>query len=64
MARIQGEFQSQTWQAFSLVAVDGVAVAEVARQLGMSAGAIYVAKSRVLARLKDEVEEMRRQEDE
>ncbi len=64
MERIKGEFQANTWRAFWLTAVDGVAVADVAQQLGMSPGAIYVAKSRVLARLKDEVDQMRRQEDE
>jgi RNA polymerase sigma-70 factor (ECF subfamily) len=43
--------------------VEGQAAAEVAKQVGMSPGAIYVAKSRVLARLKEEVEAMRRQEE-
>ena len=64
MERIKNEFQPNTWRAFQLVAVDGLPVAEVARQVAMSAGAIYVAKSRVLARLKDEVEQLRRQEEE
>ncbi len=63
MERIKSEFQLNTWRAFWLAAVDGVAVADVAKQMGMTAGAIYVAKSRVLARLKEEVEEMRRQEE-
>lgn len=64
MERIKNEFQPNTWRAFQLVAVDGLPVAEVARQIVMSVGAIYVAKSRVLARLKDEVEQLRRQEEE
>jgi RNA polymerase sigma-70 factor (ECF subfamily) len=63
MDRVKSEFQENTWKAFWLTAVDNVPVAEVAKQIGMSAGAIYVAKSRVLARLKDEVEAMRRQEE-
>ena len=63
MERIQGEFQEKTWRAFWLSAVDGLAAAEVAKQVGLSPGAIYVAKSRVLARLKEEVETMRRQEE-
>jgi RNA polymerase sigma-70 factor (ECF subfamily) len=61
--RVKHEFQANTWRAFQLTAVEGVAVADVGKQLGLSPGAIYVAKSRVLARLKDEVEAMRRQED-
>jgi len=63
MDRVKGEFQENTWRAFWLTAVEGVPAADVARQLKMSPGAIYVAKSRVLARLKDEVEAMRQQED-
>jgi len=63
MDRVKSEFQENTWKAFWLTAVDNTPVAEVARQIGMSAGAIYVAKSRVLARLKDEVEAMRRKEE-
>jgi DNA-directed RNA polymerase specialized sigma24 family protein len=46
-----------------LTAVEGIAASEAASQLGISPGAIYVAKSRVLARLKDEVESIRRQEE-
>jgi RNA polymerase sigma factor (sigma-70 family) len=63
MERIRGEFQENTWQAFRLTAIEGVAAAEAAKQVGMSPGAIYVAKSRVLARLKEEVDVLRRQEE-
>ncbi|HEV7226102.1 MAG TPA: sigma-70 family RNA polymerase sigma factor [Pirellulales bacterium] len=63
MDRVKSEFQESTWRAFWLAAVEGLAAAEVAKQVGMSPGAIYVAKSRVLARLKEEVEAMRRQEE-
>lgn len=63
MDRVKHEFQENTWRAFWLTAVEGVAAADVARQVGMSAGAIYVAKSRVLARLKEEVEILRSQEE-
>jgi RNA polymerase sigma factor (sigma-70 family) len=63
MERVKGEFQESTWRAFWLTAVDGVSAAEVAKQVGISPGAIYVAKSRVLARLKQEVETLRLQEE-
>jgi len=63
MERVKNEFQENTWRAFWLTAVDGVAVVDVAKQISLSPGAIYVAKSRVLARLKEEVEMMRRQEE-
>jgi RNA polymerase sigma-70 factor (ECF subfamily) len=63
MERIQREFQEKSWQAFWRTAVEGQSAGDVSKQIGMSAGAIYVAKSRVLARLKEEVEAMQRQED-
>lgn len=63
MERIKSEFQGKTWQAFWLTAVEGIAAPEAAQQVGLSPGAIYVAKSRVLARLKEEVETLRRQEE-
>lgn len=63
MERVKSEFQENTWQAFWQTAVEGIGAAEVSSKLGMSTGAIYVAKSRVLARLKEEVEAMQRQEE-
>jgi len=63
MDRIKAEFQDKTWQAFWLTAVEGQPAADVSRRISLSPGAIYVAKSRVLARLKDGVETLRQQED-
>jgi len=63
MDRVKVEFQESTWRAFWLTAVDGVAAAEAGKQVGISPGAVYVAKSRVLARLKEEVEALERQEE-
>lgn len=63
MERVRSEFQENTWQAFWQTAVEGKAAADVAKTVGISAGAIYVAKSRVLARLKAEVESIRQQEE-
>lgn len=63
MDRVKVEFQESTWRAFWLTAVEGVAAAEAGKQVGISPGAVYVAKSRVLARLKEEVEAIERQEE-
>jgi RNA polymerase sigma factor (sigma-70 family) len=63
MEQIKSEFQDNTWRAFWLTSVEGASAAEVSEQLGLSPGAIYVAKSRVLARLKEAVETIRQQED-
>jgi RNA polymerase sigma-70 factor (ECF subfamily) len=46
-----------TWQAFWGTAVEGRPAKDVAATLGLSVAAVYMAKSRVLARLKDTVRE-------
>ncbi len=53
--RIRRDFDESSWQAFWRVAVDGEKPKEVAEALGMSVGHVYVAKGRVLARLREEV---------
>lgn len=58
MQNIEGEVQPATWQAFWQTAVEGRSARDVGVQLGMSAGAVYVARSRVLARLRDEVQRL------
>ena len=44
-----------TWQAFWRTAVEGRSGKEVADDLGLSVAAVYLAKSRVMARLKEQV---------
>lgn len=63
MERVKDEFQPTTWQAFWQTAVDGKPAAEVGTGLKMSPGAVYVAKSRVLARLREEVRKIMDEED-
>ena len=55
---IRGEFEERTWQAFWLTAVEGREAPAAAAELGMSPVAVRIAKSRVLARLRDEAEEL------
>ncbi len=58
MERVKHEFQPATWQAFLGTAVEGRPAQEVGAALKMTSGAVYVAKSRVLARLRDEVQKL------
>jgi RNA polymerase sigma-70 factor (ECF subfamily) len=55
---IRGEFEDRTWQAFWRTAVEGKAPSEVSEDLAMSQGAVRVAKSRVLRRLREELGEL------
>jgi RNA polymerase sigma-70 factor (ECF subfamily) len=55
-ARIRGEFEDSTWKAFWHTTVEGKKTREVAQSLGLSEGAVYIAKCRVTARLKKEVQ--------
>lgn len=54
--RAREHFRESTWQAFWRTAVEGQDVQEVAKILGLSVGAVYVAKSRVLARIQALIE--------
>jgi RNA polymerase sigma-70 factor (ECF subfamily) len=51
---IQGEFREADWQAFWRTAVDGIDAAQVAQELGLTRNAVYLAKGRVLRRLREE----------
>jgi RNA polymerase sigma-70 factor (ECF subfamily) len=62
METIRAEFQPGTWQAFWLTAVEGIAAKDAAVQLNSTPGAVYVAKSRVLARLREEVQRLQEEE--
>ncbi len=55
---IRGEFTPATWQAFWQTALEGRPPAEVATELGLSVGALYVGRSRVLARLKRRIKQL------
>jgi RNA polymerase sigma-70 factor (ECF subfamily) len=53
---VEEEFEPATLQAFRRLALDGASGAEVAQELGLSVAAVYVAKSRVLQRIRQEAE--------
>jgi RNA polymerase sigma-70 factor (ECF subfamily) len=53
---VEEEFEPATLQAFRRLALDGASGAEVAQELALSVAAVYAAKSRVLARIRQEAE--------
>jgi RNA polymerase sigma-70 factor (ECF subfamily) len=54
MDLVRPGFTEDTWRAFRRVALDGAPARDVAAELGLSVNAVLIAKSRVLARLRQE----------
>jgi RNA polymerase sigma factor (sigma-70 family) len=54
--KVRGEFREPTWQAFWRTAVLTEDVDRVADDLGLSAGAVYIARSRVTSRIREEIQ--------
>ena len=54
-AQVRAHFQESTWQAFWRTAVGGEEPAAVGTDLGMSVGAVYIARSRVSTRIREEI---------
>jgi RNA polymerase sigma-70 factor (ECF subfamily) len=55
--RIRGEFSDAAWQAFWQAGVEGRSPKEVAEALGISLGTVYQYKSRVMVRIRREIEQ-------
>lgn len=55
LGQIRTHFKDRTWRAFWLTVVDGRSPKDAGEELDMSPGAVRVAKSRVLHRLRDEL---------
>ncbi|HVX10738.1 MAG TPA: sigma-70 family RNA polymerase sigma factor [Pirellulales bacterium] len=51
---IRNDVEERTWQAFWLVVVEGQAAGDVATALGISLNSVYLAKGRLLRRLREE----------
>lgn len=56
--QVQGEFERKTWQAFWRSTIDGLTVASVAVELGISPAAVRQNRSRVLRRLRQQLGEL------
>jgi RNA polymerase sigma factor (sigma-70 family) len=56
--QVRGEFEDSTWLAFWLTAVEGKSPKDAAAVLNLTVGAVYIAKSRVIARLRKRIEQL------
>jgi RNA polymerase sigma-70 factor (ECF subfamily) len=56
--QVRKDFQDSTWQAFWQTAVEDRSGKEVAKALGISVAAVYLAKGRVMARLKEQIQQI------
>lgn len=54
--RIRNEYAASSWDAFWKTSVENQSVQQVAEELGSSVGAIYTSRSRIMKRLRDEVQ--------
>lgn len=60
LARCQ--FQESSWQAFRQTALEGKKAKDVARSLSVSVAAVYMAKSRVMAKLKEHIRQLQQED--
>jgi len=56
--KVHCEFEEPSWQAFWRTAVEGQSGQEVADTLGISVGAVYIAKSRILSKIKQRIQQL------
>lgn len=61
-ALVKTQVQPNTWEAFWQTAVEGQQVATVAEKLKLSPGAVYIARSRVLERLRQQIQAWEKQD--
>lgn len=57
-AIVKADFDPETWQAFELTVVRGQSCDEVAATLKKSIGTVYVARGRIMRRLREHVQSM------
>lgn len=55
---LRKEFEPRTWQAFQRTALEGASASDAAAELGLTVNAVFIARSRVLARLRQEATEL------
>lgn len=57
-ALVKSDVNAETWRAFELTVIEGKSCEETAELIGKSIGTVYAARSRIIKRLRLEVERM------
>jgi RNA polymerase sigma-70 factor (ECF subfamily) len=57
-ARVRGQVIAKTWEAFRLTALEGVSGPDAATRLAMSVGSVYMARSNVQKRIREELKRL------
>ncbi len=57
-AVVRTEVNAETWQAFELTTLQGVSCEEAAVAIGKSVGTVYAARSRIIKRLREQIERL------
>ncbi|MCA9036805.1 MAG: sigma-70 family RNA polymerase sigma factor [Planctomycetaceae bacterium] len=56
--QVRHEFLESSWSAFWLTVIEGLSVGEVAQQLGITPGSIYMSRSRIMSRIRKKIQEL------
>jgi RNA polymerase sigma-70 factor (ECF subfamily) len=57
-AIVRSDVNAETWQAFELTVIQGISCDEAALTIGKSIGTVYAARSRIIKRLREQIEQM------
>jgi len=57
-AVVRSDVNTETWQAFELTVVQGLPCEDAAAMIGRSVGTVYAARSRIIKRLREQLDRM------
>lgn len=56
--QVRNDFQENSWRAFWQTQIEGRSVADVSADLGVSAGSIYMSRSRIFAKIRAKIDDI------
>lgn len=61
-AMVRSDVNAETWQAFELTVIEGMTCEDAASVIGKSVGVVYASRSRIVKRLREQIELMERED--